>query len=334
MFASPPPPGLNSKNQNNNVLPRVVVGSDEDGTSGDEEEEKEEEYSDQQEGDGVDTGADTGEHNAEVGTDEEDHAETDKSDESDELDGEDTSDTDGEDAEKETTPDGPVKKAAAETDILDGERSSGSGLNPTVVNKKGTGPTKVGYVKDFLQERRENPGYHTGNTLKVQSAADRGTPDSSSSLVAWLVHETSVRLCTGTDPRCLDPNTPLIAYNPERFPRTWCRQEIKPQSAVTMKEHCTNPIVHLFPTEVPPVSGEHMPPIIFKSSLDAWALVPEDGTLETVECNIPCRQQKGMEGVERYIEGETWRVTQTMADGAFQNEAMIERRDFMKDHFY
>lgn len=193
-------------------------------------------------------------------------------------------------------------------------------LNPIVLDKKGTGPTKVGYVKDFIDERK-NPVYRNTEI----------TITDSSSAVAKLVHEKSVQPCQNSsmlkNPRCSDPDTPLIAYNPESFTRTWCGQEIKSQSAVVMTDHCTDPIVHLFPVEIPPISGEHMPPIIIKSKLDKEL---KKGDLDDVQCNIPCQREKGLVfgNGDRFIDGEPWSIVQKFGRVA------IERTAFMKDRYY
>ena len=206
------------------------------------------------------------------------------------------------------------KKAAVAVD-------SAGDLNPIVIDKKGTGPTKVGYVKDFIYER-ENPVYRNLKTIVVDP----------SPTVAKLVNEKSVipcqtdQLTKKINPACLDPDTVLIAYNPESFTRTWCGQEIKPKSAVVMTEHCMDPTVHLFPTEIPPITGDHMPPIIIKSSIDKDL---QEGDLDKVECNIPCQQEKGSvfgDG-DYFIDGESWKITHG-------KNVKIERTDFMKDHFY
>mmetsp|Transcript_26373 Transcript_26373/g.57782 ORF Transcript_26373/g.57782 Transcript_26373/m.57782 type:complete len:835 (+) Transcript_26373:192-2696(+) len=211
-------------------------------------------------------------------------------------------------------------------------KSMGEGLNPIVVDKKGTGPMSVGYVKDFVEERK-NPIFRNLET----PATDY------SSTVAKLVNEKSVIPCqddststtssnTGkTNLKCLDSDTPLIAYNSETFPRTWCGQEIKPNAAVIMTEHCTDPIAHLFPTVVPPVTGEHMPPIVIKSTLNKEL---QDEDVEKIECNIPCQKEKGFEiihGVDSFIDGETWKITTFEND---RSNVRLERSEFKNDHFY
>jgi len=208
------------------------------------------------------------------------------------------------------------------------DADSHADLNPIVLDKKGTGSTSVGYVKDFVYER-DNPAYR-----KVETPADDLSPT-----VAKLINEKSVLPCYdepagSMNPRCLDQDTPLIAYNPVSFDRTWCGQEIKPKSAVVMTEHCTDPIAHLFQAEVPPITGELMPPIIIKSTLNKDV---EDGDLEKVECNIPCQQEKGLNlddiknsVKELFIGGETWKITMTMDP----SKSKMERTDYMKDHYY
>jgi hypothetical protein len=98
-----------------------------------------------------------------------------------------------------------------------------------------------------------------------------------------------------------------------------------------MNEHCTDPFVHLFPSEVPSESDQEIPPIIIKS--EKAKDVPKE-KLETVECDISCQQEKDMKGDDRFIDGETWIIRQTMADGYYESSAKIERRDFMKEKFY
>lgn len=254
--------------------------------------------------------------------DDEGNAEPDEDEDGD--DGTQNDDGKDEDGDGETTdaPDGkgganePEKEAKKESDPL-------AGLNRIVIEKKGTGPTKVGYVKDFIHERG-NPAYRTKETPFTDP----------SPTIAKLINEKSVVPCHdersgSTNPRCLDNDTPLIAYNTESFQRTWCGQDIKPKSAVVMTEHCMDPVTHLFPVEVPPITGDHMPPIIIKSSASKEV---QKGDLEKVECNIPCQQEKGLtfDG-DCFIDDESWKISRTM--NSAKSESM-ERTDYMKDHYY
>mmetsp|Transcript_42654 Transcript_42654/g.102853 ORF Transcript_42654/g.102853 Transcript_42654/m.102853 type:complete len:919 (+) Transcript_42654:101-2857(+) len=217
--------------------------------------------------------------------------------------------------------------------------TSGAEKNPIVVEKKGTGPTNVGYVKDFIHERA-NPA-HRGHRVELMDLTNE---------VAKLVDETGeivpcetlvgdyLTASMETNPKCLDQDTPLIAYNPERFPRTWCGHNIDPGAAITLDEHCTDKTVHHFSSiaeaDVPPVSGDHMPPILIKSKKETKG---DDLQFESVKCNIPCEIEKDMEigAGDVYIdEEESWTITQTMKDGYYDLSAKIERIDFMKDHYY
>ena len=230
----------------------------------------------------------------------------------------------------EESPDAPDEKNSAKDPDKSSKQEGDSSvdLNPIVIDKKGTGPTSVGYVKDFVYERN-NPAYKN-------IEAPFSDPTSN---IAKLTNEKSVLPChdeaTGLiNSRCSDKDTPLIAYNPESFQRTWCGKEIKPKSAAVMSEHCTELISHLFPTEVPPISGDHMPPIKIKSSVDKLV---EEADFEEVECDIPCRQEKGLNlgGPGKsdvcYIDGETWKITMSKNSGAGQK---MDRTDYMNDHFY
>lgn len=199
-------------------------------------------------------------------------------------------------------------------------------MNPIVIDKKGTGPTSVGYVKDFIEERN-NPALKN-----LQTPLTDPSPK-----VAKLVNEKSVLPCRdeisgSTNARCLDKDTPLIAYNPELLDRTWCGQEIKQTSAVVMAEHCTDPIAHLFPAEVQPITGINMPPIIIKSSAEKSL---KDVDLEKIECNIPCQKEKGFnlgENARRnyFIDGESWKITSDKNSG----NSMKDRKEYIEDHFY
>jgi len=133
--------------------------------------------------------------------------------------------------------------------------------------------------------------------------------------------------------RCMDQDTPLIAYNSESFHRTWCGQEIKGKSAVALAEHCNDPVAHLFPTEVPPITGDGMPAIIIKSSMDK-ELQEED--LENVECNIPCQHEKGLPLRDvnadhgYFVDGESWRITMNMKS----SQSMKNRKEYMEEQYY
>jgi len=200
------------------------------------------------------------------------------------------------------------------------DSSNKKDLNPIVLEKKGTGPTSVGYVKDFVDERA-NPAYKHQEAPIVDMSAQ----------VAKMTNEKSVLACfdekTSTlNPKCSDHDTPLIAYNSQDFPRTWCSQEIGPKSAAVMAEHCTDEVAHLFPSEIPPLDGEHMPPIIIKATNDKVQ------AYEEVECNIPCRQEKGINfgvndhGKKYYIDGEPWKIT--------REDKKMDRTDYSRDQYY
>lgn len=209
------------------------------------------------------------------------------------------------------------------------KKDMGEGFNPIVIKKNGTGPTNVGYVKDFAHERND-PGYKHKEE----------TPPDDSSAVAELVGEKSVLPChDGTSnsihQRCSDADTPLIAYNNQDFVRTWCGKEILPKSTLVMTDHCTDPVAHLFAAEVPPVSGDHMPPITIKSAMSKKL---EDGDIEKVDCNIPCQQEKGFEfatsnhaRTDFFIDGETWKIT---LDMGYSRNVKLDRTDFMNEHYH
>jgi hypothetical protein len=192
-----------------------------------------------------------------------------------------------------------------------------------VVDKKGTGPTKVAYIKDFVNERR-HPAFQiaTGNSN-----------NDSSKTVSSLMKGLSVKHCLEyqdgerkMNSKCLDSDSEIIAFNSAWFRRTWCGQEIKPGAAtVIITEHCTDDVSHLFSVEMPPISGEGMEPIIVKSHNN------DASNLENVECDISCNQEKGMTGVQRFIDGEPWSITYGNSDSRATN---IERMAYRRGEFY
>lgn len=232
------------------------------------------------------------------------------------------------DAEKEPARQGSVEIA------VDGSR--GAPIHHIVLDKKGTGSTNVAYVQDF-QYDRQNPTFR-GVDLKMIDSATQ---------VARLVQEFKVTSCKSVEKihdghyswtmqaPCLDPDTPQIAYNPTGFDRIWCGQEIAPGKAVIMSEHCTDPTVHLFPVETPPSTGTGMPPMILQSHSGP---VNDASQLQTVECDIPCKQEPGLriseDNLELHFHGENWMITQTLADSYMNNYAKIERTDYRIDHYY
>ena len=220
---------------------------------------------------------------------------------------------------------------------LSRERQIGAPINGIVLNKKGSGPTKVGYVKDFEFEVA-NPEFR-----------NVGVKLNGTEVVAKLLNEASVKPChilqegrQIIDPKCLDTDTPLIAYNSADFPRTWCGgTEIKPLTAVQLEHGRCDPTfttdpVHIFSMSsamrehFPPVSGQGMPPIIVKSHRDEIT----EADLESVECNIPCKHEKGIDGFRLYIDGQSWTITQTMQDSWSSQIAKIDRTDYRMDQYY
>jgi len=193
-------------------------------------------------------------------------------------------------------------------------------LNPIVLEKKGTGPTKVGYVKDFVDERA-NPAYKHMEAAIVDVSGDIAKMTNEKSVVACFDEKTGL-----VNEKCLDHDTPLIAYNSQEFARTWCGQEIGPKSAVVMEEHCTDHVSHIFPSKVPPLNGEHMPPIIIKKN------PKKPPNLDEVTCDVPCQQENGIKfgvkdsGMRYLIDGEPWEI--------IMEDERMTRADYAQDHYY
>lgn len=198
----------------------------------------------------------------------------------------------------------------------------GSSKNVIVLEKEGTGPTNVAYVKDFVRERN-NPKYH-GETQ----------PKDSSSHVAQAIKKPSVKPCRALDrdPKCDDVDAPLFVYNSAWFSRTWCGHEIKPDGVIEMteREGCQDDVAHLFSQNVPPVQAEGMKPVIIKYNKDENL---DDSRLETIDCNIPCKMEKGStKSTSRFVDGEDWEITYT--NDPNHSTPLVEHLNYRKDHFY
>ena len=111
-----------------------------------------------------------------------------------------------------------------------------------------------------------------------------------------------------------------------------------PLTAVKLAADCdrsaTPSITHLFPMDVPPISGQGMAPIILKSHDDVVIDADAAKDLEHVECNIPCQQEKGMDSMTRVIDGTHWSLIQTMDDSYNHQHAKMERTNFRHDKYY
>jgi hypothetical protein len=213
------------------------------------------------------------------------------------------------------------------SDYIPENPNSESSKTSIVIEKKGTGPTNVAYVKDFVDERE-----HPAVRMAKENSED------SSKIVSSLMNEASVKPClvyqggkNSFDSKCTYPDTTLIAYNSAWFDRTWCGQEIKPGTAVAMTEHCADEIVHLSAIDPPPLSGQGMEPVIIRSHNEGTVDVSDQ---ETVECNIQCMQEKGMQGSQRFVDGEPWSITYTDDDAFSNSHAILERLAYRRDHFY
>lgn len=206
---------------------------------------------------------------------------------------------------------------------------AGSPNHQLVVGKVGTGPTNVAYVRDFASER-DDPAFRH---FEIQS-------NGIFSKVTDAMPDLQLTPCTTVKDKtrqfwsdCLNNEShQQVVYNSADFPRTWCGQEISPKSAVLMNSHCTDRTVHLFSKQIPPFTGQDMPPIIIKSHRDSIDINNDVQPLEG--CNIPCSVMKDIKGEERYIDGESWEVIQTFANPSYQAQARIDKTDFRRDRYY
>ena len=205
--------------------------------------------------------------------------------------------------------------------------------NGDVLEKpEGTGPTKLGYVMDLVYERR-HPGFRNDPTAGIEKTRQKHAQK-----VSETLSEASVTPCEYLSDNkqvlyqknCRDPESHLLVYNSAPFPRTWCGTLVPPQSAARMETHCNEP-VHLFDMNFPPVSGQGMPPIVIHSHADGN--VAED-SLEDIKCSIPCKMEKDMSGIGRYVQGTDWKIFHSDKDPNSMKELQVELSKYKHDEYF
>lgn len=214
--------------------------------------------------------------------------------------------------------------------------------NGEVLEKpEGTGPTKLGFVMDFVHERA-NPKFRKDPIAIIETSRQ-----SHAQIVGTALSETNVQPCeyfsdaSVARPKlyqhkvCRDPEQALVVYNAHSFPRTWCGVSIPPKSALRMEDHlldCKEP-VHLLERDSPPPSGEGMSPIVVHSQPDGTA--PAADSLEDVgQCSIPCKMETGMAGISRFVQGTDWKIYQSDADPNTHKDVQIELWKYKHDEYY
>jgi len=213
--------------------------------------------------------------------------------------------------------------------------------NGEVLEKpEGTGPTKLGFVMDFVHERG-HPKFRHVSTDKIDTSRQNHAQ-----LVSTALSETNVQPCeyfsdeeSVTRPKlyqkkvCRDPERPLLVYNAASFPRTWCSVSIPPKTAMRMEGHqdCQEP-VRMFEKDFPPVSGQDMAPIIIHAQPDGTA--PAIDALENVaQCSIPCKMEKDMSGISRFVQGTDWKINQSMQDPTNHRDTQTEFSKYKHDEY-
>ncbi len=112
---------------------------------------------------------------------------------------------------------------------------------------------------------------------------------------------------------------------------------MKAEEAVDWPRLCHRP-ARLFPEDVPPVSGEGMPPIVIQSQPGMIKQKPGVLTDPAVfhmdeTCDIPCKYEINMPGYKRYIAGTEWTIIQTADDPYFSPTSKMERTAFRHDEY-
>lgn len=223
------------------------------------------------------------------------------------------------------------------------------GSTKLVLAKHGTGPTKVGFVVDLVQERsdptfRKEPALVNHHYLETfESVVAKELDDVEAVHACEILQDGSLQI----DPKCHDEDTRLVAYNTADFTRHVCGKALGPNRAMVLdgdgchtwvglphdpEKAIVQPPLHLLPQDNPPVSGHGMPPIQIISKPSAET--PTMPTMESITCDIPCEWEKDISGLDRYVVGTSWRLVQTDKDPSTERRANMERTDFRHDKYY
>jgi len=185
------------------------------------------------------------------------------------------------------------------------------------VEEKGDRVTDKAYIGDFVFQR-EHPHFRTQEIVFPEL-------DSRVESLESCGYVSGHRLLTHA--ACRQKETLLTAFNSLPFPRYWCGKLIAPNAVERFDQPCHQPVT-LFPiTKDAPVSGEGMPPVVITANTNST-------NLEEVSCDIPCKQQVGMEGITRYIQGTNWKITTTAKDPSTVREAKIDDNAHRNDEYY
>eukprot|EP00523_Entomoneis_sp_CCMP467_P011511 CAMPEP_0168717586 /NCGR_PEP_ID=MMETSP0724-20121128/76_1 /TAXON_ID=265536 /ORGANISM="Amphiprora sp., Strain CCMP467" /LENGTH=937 /DNA_ID=CAMNT_0008764067 /DNA_START=12 /DNA_END=2825 /DNA_ORIENTATION=+ len=231
-----------------------------------------------------------------------------------------------------------------------------------VLEKHGSGPTKLGYVVD-LDHSRKNPAFRTFESALDYEEETNYHSHLESVILRHLEGKVyQVHACEKAlpiedkkiidhrlvlDERCHDEDTRIVAFNGADFSRHVCGFELTPGSSMLLEDDCrllkspstdddTPPPVHLLPHDVIPInpSPGMMPPVQVVSTRPTSA--EETAKLEFTDetCDIPCQWEKGLEGADRFVVGTNWEITWTDRDPALDKRANMERTDYRHDHYY
>ena len=186
--------------------------------------------------------------------------------------------------------------------------ASESSLNAVVLDKQGSGPTHLAFVKDFAHER--------AHPLAWEVAAAAIRMEERVAQVSKLA-DTSLKSCTTADGSlaalCNDADTVLFAYNNVNFTRTLCGVELEPHSVVkldSVTDHAClmEPTRHILPRDIIPTDAKGMSPV--------QVVAHEDGAhtakMQQVTCDVPCEYDVSLlfddPPHERFIHGEGWKI--------------------------
>ena len=220
----------------------------------------------------------------------------------------------------------PIQKAAE--DAAEAAREASS-LQQDKLRLHGTGPTQKGYVNDFAHQRG-SPAFRDGKFPHYEAMEER--------VQKLLKLDQPVHHCEfytedrrlTQRPQCMEDHKfhATLAYNSATFERYLCGQRIPPKSALHLDTPCDQP-GRVFSKE-PDLTN--MPAIQVQSQPVHHT---EDHSLfENVQCDVPCRWEKDMQGTDRFIDGTDWKIFQSMDDPYFNDNAKVERTAYRQNLFY
>lgn len=195
----------------------------------------------------------------------------------------------------------------------------------TTLTKHGSGPAKLGYVVDLLQERTSQSFRKLPLTLEASFQQSKNCD--------YVDATTKRRLLTHS--QCRESITPLTAVNRASFARYLCGNKLEPGASMTVPKTCD--LDATYSVHPPPTT----PVVVMPKQSDSKPL-----TLESLsDCPVPCQFDSSLlpsTKLEHNAETQMfhlmvdhqWELRLSKQDPYYVAAARRERTDYRRDIYY